>query len=131
MASYGALHNSSAKIIALHKAYGYWSRLLGAHPKIRRCANKIPKAIRFRGLSVSRAHREFQQTNVRFASLADIREHIGDVRFRPESRHTDSDNGSVAAVCFPHAPIGPTCGLKRVTSIPPILHDGFATRRGG
>src|SRR5262245_29077249 len=62
--------------------------------------------------------------NVRFGSLADIREHIGDVRFTPESRHTDSDNGSVAAVCFPHAPIGLTCALKRVTSIPPILHDG-------
>ena len=48
----------------------------------------------------------------RYGSLADIREHIGDVRFTLESRHTDSHNNSFAAVCFPHAPTGPTCGLK-------------------
>ena len=41
--------------------------------------------------------------NARFGSLADIREHYGDVGFTPGSSHAVSDNDSFAGVCFPRA----------------------------
>jgi hypothetical protein len=64
--------------------------------------------------------------NVRYGSLADIRERVGDVRFTPESRHTNSDNDSFAAVYFPQALWDPTKELG-ASLIPPILHDGGCT----